>query len=97
MQIIADVLSAELVTVNTTEGAAYGAALLAGVGAGVFEDVSSACEQNVHVTGGASPGRDLEAYRDYYPRYQALYPALSGEFSSIAAVVDKHLGKGKSG
>src|SRR3954451_5206979 len=33
-QILADVLAAELATVETTEGAAYGAALLAGVGAG---------------------------------------------------------------
>ncbi|HLF75130.1 MAG TPA: xylulokinase, partial [Anaerolineales bacterium] len=35
-QIMASVLDAELVTVNTTEGAAYGAALLAGVGAGAW-------------------------------------------------------------
>src|SRR5690554_1229004 len=35
-QILADVLGTELVTVNTTEGAAYGAALLAGVGTGVW-------------------------------------------------------------
>lgn len=35
-QIMASVLNAELVTVNTTEGGAYGAALLAGVGAGVW-------------------------------------------------------------
>ncbi len=34
-QILADVMDAELVTVNTTEGAAFGAALLAGVGAGL--------------------------------------------------------------
>ena len=40
-QILADVMNAEMVTVNTTEGAAYGAALLAGVGAGVWHDVDS--------------------------------------------------------
>ena len=38
-QILALVLEAELVTVNTPEGAAYGAALLAGVSAGVWPDV----------------------------------------------------------
>ena len=43
-QIMASVLQAELVTVNTTEGAAYGAALLAGVGAGAWNDVPSACK-----------------------------------------------------
>ena len=41
-QILADVLNAELVTINTTEGAAYGAALLAGVGAGVYGSVAEA-------------------------------------------------------
>src|ERR1041385_5003652 len=38
-QILADVFAAELVTVNTTQGAAFGAALLAGVGAGVWSNV----------------------------------------------------------
>ena len=42
-QILADVLGVELVTVNTTEGAAFGAALLAGVGAGNWADVPAAC------------------------------------------------------
>jgi xylulokinase len=40
-QILADVLESELVTVNTTEGAAYGAALLAGVAAGVWPNVDT--------------------------------------------------------
>src|SRR5512143_3495125 len=39
-QVLASVLEAELVTVNTTEGAAFGAALLAGVGAGAWPDRS---------------------------------------------------------
>ena len=38
-QIMADVLGVELVTVNTTEGAAFGAALLAGVAAGLYASV----------------------------------------------------------
>ena len=37
-QILADVMDCELVTVNVTEGASYGAALLAGVGAGHLAD-----------------------------------------------------------
>src|SRR5262249_34623337 len=43
-QILSDVLEAELATVNTTEGAAYGAAILAGVGAGFWPDVETACD-----------------------------------------------------
>jgi xylulokinase len=54
-QVLADVLEAELVTVNTTEGAAYGAALLAGVGAGVWRDVDAACAQTIAVKEHVSP------------------------------------------
>ena len=49
-QLMADVLDAELATVNTTEGAAFGAALLAGVGAGIYDSVSSACEAMIRGT-----------------------------------------------
>ncbi|MFL5717904.1 MAG: xylulokinase, partial [Chloroflexota bacterium] len=49
-QILADVLAAELATVETTEGAAYGAALLAGVGAGWWTSVDAATEAVVRVT-----------------------------------------------
>jgi xylulokinase len=38
-QILADVFDTAMATVNVTEGAAYGAALLAGVGAGVYRDI----------------------------------------------------------
>jgi len=54
-QILASVLEAELVTVNTTEGAAYGAALLAGVGAGAWIDVASACKACIKITGSTLP------------------------------------------
>jgi xylulokinase len=76
-QILASVLDAELVTVNTTEGAAYGAALLAGVGVGAWADVPSACAAAVKITGSTHPDPDdVEIYRDAYEIYQGLYPAL---------------------
>jgi xylulokinase len=90
-QIIADVLGVELVTVNTIEGAAYGAALLASVGAGSFEDVPAACQATVHITGSTEPGLATQVYQDYYPLYQSLYPALHAQFQSIAEVVNLHL------
>jgi len=84
-QILASVLEAELVTVNTTEGAAYGAALLAGVGAGAWEDVPSACKACIKITGSTQPdGLQMEAYRKAYPLYQELYPALKSSFSRLA-------------
>jgi len=90
-QIMADVLGVGLVTVNTTEGAAFGAALLAGVGAGFFEDVPAACQATVRITGSTDPGVSTQAYQDYYPIYQGLYPALRSTFQSIAEVVNLHL------
>jgi xylulokinase len=76
-QILADVFGAELVTVNTTEGAAYGAALLAGVGAGLWPDVDSACQATVRLTGSTVPQPAQQAaYEKYYALYRQLYPAL---------------------
>ena len=78
-QILADVLDVELVTVNTTEGAAYGAALLAGVGAGAWPDVDTACEACIKLTGSTSPQPDtVTKYESLYPQYRELYPALKG-------------------
>ena len=85
-QILADVFGTELVTVNVTEGAAYGAALLAGVGAGVYHSVEDACARTVKITGSTEPTMDAAIYDAYYPRYRALYPALAGEFAALAQV-----------
>jgi xylulokinase len=84
-QILASVLEAELVTVNTTEGAAYGAALLAGVGAMAWTDVPAACSAAVKVTGSTRPDpTQVEAYRKAYPLYCELYPSLKPIFDKIA-------------
>ena len=83
-QILASVLEAELVTVNTSEGAAFGAALLAGVGAGAWRDVPSACAAAVKVTGSTQPDpQQVEAYRKAYPVYRELYPELKGTFGRM--------------
>lgn len=85
-QILADVFDAELVTVNTTEGAAYGAALLAGVGAGAWPDVDAATRRTIHVTGSTSPDpAAVTTYDRAYHSYRALYPALKPTFDAVAA------------
>jgi xylulokinase len=76
-QILADVFQTELVTINTTEGAAYGAALLAGVGAGFWPDVDTACRTGVQITGATQPTpQGMRAYDPIYNIYRQLYPAL---------------------
>ena len=85
-QILADVFNSEIVTVNVTEGAAFGAALLAGVGAGAFRDVNEACEKAIQVTGSVGPGTSAGIYEQYYQRYRSLYPSLVHEFKALAQV-----------
>ena len=84
-QIIADVLQTELITVNTVEGAAYGAALLAGVGAGVWPDVEAACADVVQPTSRVSPQTQVAAhYQALYDHYRQLYPILKSTFKGLA-------------
>ncbi|RPI23662.1 MAG: xylulokinase [Chloroflexota bacterium] len=86
-QILASVLEVELVTVNTTEGAAFGAALLAGVGAKAWADVPTACAETVRVTGTTLPDKEqIEVYRRAYVQYRALYPALKPSFDALASL-----------
>lgn len=85
-QIMSDVLGIELVTVNTTEGAAFGAALLAGVGVSVYESVQNACEAMIQITGHTFPTQDTRTYQDYYPHYCAMYPALTPEYKAMSAL-----------
>ncbi|HEU4507178.1 MAG TPA: xylulokinase [Pyrinomonadaceae bacterium] len=84
-QILADTLEAELVTVNTTEGAAFGAALLAGVGAGVWSDVDEACAEIIVVEDRVTVTADnADRYGFIYERYKALYPALRSTFHALS-------------
>jgi xylulokinase len=82
--ICASVLGVELVSVTSTEGAAYGAALLAGVGAGAWSGVEQACDATIAVTGSAGPEPAWrETYEAQYPRYRGLYPALKPTFDLV--------------
>ena len=83
-QILADVMNCELVTVNITEGASYGAALLAGVGAGLWPNVVEACAATVKVTASTQPQPAVsQVYQQLYPVYRALYPALKSSFTAL--------------
>ena len=84
-QILADVMDSELVTVNTTEGAAYGAALLAGVGSGVWASVEEACDSCVQLTGSTKPNAEAVSHYDKaYAQYSSLYPTLKATFAALA-------------
>lgn len=82
-QILADVLGAEIATVNTSEGAAYGAGLLAAVGAGWHGSVESAADALVTATPVAAPGPDAPFYAERHALYRKLYPALRDLFARL--------------
>lgn len=72
-QIIADVLGIPVITVNTSdEGAAFGSAILAAVGAGAFKSVEEATDRIVKETSVTKPQRNYDAA---YARFKKLYPA----------------------
>jgi xylulokinase len=82
-QIVADVLGVEVATVTTTEGAAYGAALLAAVGAGWFATVDEAAAAFIEATPVAGPGPDASTYAELYAHHRALYPALAPLYHAV--------------
>lgn len=83
-QILADVLNSEIVTVNTTEGAAYGAALCALVGSGEYDSLEEACDLAVKVVDSTAPDKNVPAYDQVYDIFHDLYPTLKNTFTRIA-------------
>ena len=82
-QIIADVLGAPLVNINTTEGGAFGAGVLASVAAGIYNDAASACHAMIQTGEHVPVSADAEVYAQRYPIYRSLYPALQSTFARL--------------
>ncbi len=84
-QLLADILGKPVVTLETQEGSAYGAALLALVGTGEFASVPEVCQSSIREVETVEP--DAAQHQDYARRhalYQSLYPALRPFFSATA-------------
>jgi xylulokinase len=76
-QIQADVYGREVATVRAEEGAAYGAAMLAGVGAGAWRSVEAACDAVVRVADRVKQDADSATLLEkQYARFKMMYPAL---------------------
>ena len=79
--ILAGVFRKPIATLQTQEGSAYGAALLAMVGTGEFGSVQEACAQLIAERSREQPDADLaDAYRESYRLFRDLYPALKDLF-----------------
>lgn len=86
-QMQADIFGGEVVTVNVEEGPAFGAAILAGVGAGLYDTVEEATDQLVSVKSRIEPDKDsVLQYEDYYQIFKSMYPALKPSFDALGAI-----------
>lgn len=82
--ILADVFGTEIVMTTITEGAAYGAALLAGVGTHVYASLPDACDHTIHVTQRITPNeKNAQKYQSLYAVYQSLYPTMKPVFEKL--------------
>ena len=84
--LMADVFNTTIVTNNASEGAAFGAAILAGVGTGVYGSVEAACDQTLRMTSETTP-QNPGVYAEFYPHYRGLYADLKKRFAAVARTV----------
>ena len=77
VRVLASVLQLRLERTEVDAGSAFGAALLAGVSAGMFADVHDAVERCVRIVDVVEPEPEwAAAYEGGYERFRSLYPAL---------------------
>ena len=83
-QMIADVLDTKVVKLETDAGPAYGASILAAVGAGAFNSVKEACDTLIKTTESYVPNQTQALlYSNKYKSFSKLYPALKDLFTQV--------------
>ena len=83
-QIIADIFAVPVDLLEMEEGPAFGAAMLAGVGVGMFKDFSEVDKELIKVRTTIEPkAENIDKYQKNYQVYKSLYPALKDIFPSI--------------
>jgi xylulokinase len=86
-QLQADIYKLPLVLTNAAEGPAYGVAILAGVGIGVWSSVEQAAKSAIKQTARIAPNKKASALYDrHYLTYDKLYGDLKPRFAEIAAL-----------
>ena len=83
-QLFADVFGKRVVTLASQEGSAYGAAILAQAGTGVYATVPEACRASIKEVDSVLPRpHESQIYRRGHEVYRALYPSLRPIYSLI--------------
>jgi xylulokinase len=89
-QILADVFNAEVTTMQADEGPAFGAALLAGVGAGVYQSTEEAAKNTVALGETCEPNSDnIEKYEEIYTLFKSLYQSLKGDYQKAFDIFNR--------
>ncbi|MDR2903289.1 MAG: xylulokinase [Clostridiales bacterium] len=84
-QILADVYNCPVGTLQSKEGPALGAAILAGVGAGIYSSVAEGCDIAVKKDLIQQPiAANTAAYGAFYDIYRELYPAVKAAYGRLA-------------
>jgi xylulokinase len=89
-QMIADIFEVEVSRIEVDEGPAYGAAILAAVGAGFYSSVEGACKELISIADSKLPDpAAAEVYRGLYELYRPLYTTLKDHSARSAAFIQK--------
>ena len=84
-QIQADIFNHPVVTINVDEGPAFGAAIIAGVGVGVYKSFSEATDNIIKVSNQIKPiKKNVKIYDEFYQIYKSLYPKLKTSFYEVS-------------
>jgi xylulokinase len=87
-KIQADIYGCDVHTLNSTEGPAFGVALLAQVGTGGFSSVPEACDATIRAVDSTRVDPRAKAFYDRaYAIYRQIYLDLRGSFQKISALV----------
>lgn len=86
-QMQADVFGKKVTTLKVEQGPAYGVALLAAVGDGVYKNIEQACKATIEVAAQTPPDRKAaKAYERLFPIYRRLYGNLKEDFADLVAI-----------
>ena len=86
-QMLADLYNCTVKTVEMDEGPALGAAILAGVGCGIYPDVETACSRIIREKSSTEPVKEeAEVYAGYHRIYQNLYRSLKDDFKALSGM-----------
>lgn len=86
-QMLANLYDCTVTTVRQEEGPALGAAILAGVGCGIYPSVEEACDRLISEKSSTGPhAGEVKIYADYHRLYQSLYRSLKQNFRDLAGL-----------